>query len=147
MTKIVSRRARASLTTALVASLLCAPSTGEAQQTLPYDPEEPVPLGYHVEKRPRYGLLITGAGLSATAIGCFVYASSQRKEELRSKESQEFPTESTSFYALGTLFTLAAVPVLLVGLTKKQVLVADPPLQFAPLVGKGFGGIGVGGTF
>lgn len=137
---------RVCMPTTLVASLVFAAPRAAAQETLPYDPEEPVPVGYHVEERPRYHLLITGAALSGVAIGWLVYANGQRAEELRAKDSQEFPSPSTVSYTLAALHGIAALPVLLVGLVSKKVLVADS-LKFAPLVSSSFGGLVVGGTF
>jgi len=54
---------------AAVTSLLVVCASGGARADMPrqlaYDPEQPVPAGYHVEHRTRYGLAISGIALFA----------------------------------------------------------------------------------
>ena len=39
----------------------------DSQRRLAYDPEQPIPAGYHLEHRTRYGLAISGIALFAAA--------------------------------------------------------------------------------
>jgi hypothetical protein len=47
--------------------VVCAPSgaRADAPRQLAYDPDQPIPAGYHIEHRTRYGLAISGIALFA----------------------------------------------------------------------------------
>ncbi|MBK7397652.1 MAG: hypothetical protein IPJ34_15495 [Myxococcales bacterium] len=147
----------------LLASLLTAATFATtapsfAQETLSYDPEQPVPSGYHVEERPRLGLIISGAVLTGIGAGFVAYGFGQRSEErdktaaLRANDptyqgSAGHAGSSMSF-VFGGVFAAVGLPLLIVGLSsKKKVLVSDTQVKVAPVVGKGFAGIGLSGTF
>ena len=146
----------------LLASLLTAATlattTPSFAETLSYDPEQPVPSGYHVEERPRLRLIISGAVLTGIGAGFVAYGFGQRSEErdqtaaLRANDptyqgSVGHAGSSISF-VFGGIFAAVGLPLLIVGLSsKKKVLVSDPQVNVAPVVGKGFAGIGLSGTF
>ncbi|MBL8718034.1 MAG: hypothetical protein JNL79_18790 [Myxococcales bacterium] len=146
----------------LLASLLTAATLATTApsfaQTLSYDPEQPVPMGYHVEERPRLGLLITGAALTGVGASLVAYGFVQRSDErdqaaaLRANDptyqgSAGHAGSSVSF-VFGGIFAAVGLPLLIVGLSsKKKVLVSDPQVNVAPVVGKGFAGFGLSGTF
>ena len=89
-----------------------------APETLPYDSNQPIPAGYHVEKKVRLGLLIPGAVL--TGIGLFGIVGF----EASSHTSRE---DKTAFDVVwGLLFLGPGLPLLLVGLlSPKKYLQRD----------------------
>jgi hypothetical protein len=102
-----------------------APTTGPAAKppayvgpaTMPYNSDYPPPAGYHVEKKLRLGLLITGAIL--TGLGALFITAIQV-----SKGSDT--GKSIGSIAVGVVFLGPGIPLLLVGaLAQKKVLVRD----------------------
>jgi len=83
--------------------------------TMRYDEEQPVPAGYHVESKPRLGLLITGAVLSG--IGLFGIVAIEASTGTRREDKNVFDV------LLGLVFLGPGLPLLLVGLLspKKQL--------------------------
>ncbi|WP_394821183.1 hypothetical protein [Pendulispora albinea] len=83
------------------------PQTGPAPETLAYNSGEPIPAGYHVETKPRLGLLISGSILTGIgALGIVAMEAGGNKRE-----------EKTAFDVVwGLLFFGPGLPLLLVGL-------------------------------
>ncbi len=81
--------------------------------TLPYDSDEPIPAGYHVESKPRLGLIISGSILSA--IGLFGIVGIEAAGDHVSRN------DKTAFDVVwGLLFLGPGLPLLLVGLSSPK---------------------------
>lgn len=140
----------------LLAGFLCATTlaatvsaaTPSSAETLRYDPERPVPFGYHVEERPRYGLAITGAALTSVSAVCLVAGFAER-ERASTRHGESIGLGGPAIlFVMGGLLGAVGLPLLVVGVSsKKKVLVSDGALELAPVLGRGFGGVGLSGTF
>lgn len=85
--------------------------------SMPYNSDYPPPAGYHVEKKLRLGLLITGAIL--TGLGALFITAIQVSHGTDTGKS-------VGSIAVGVLFLGPGIPLLLVGaLAPKKVLVRD----------------------
>jgi hypothetical protein len=104
-------------TTAPPATSAAKPPAYVGPASMPYNSDYPPPAGYHVEKKLRLGLLITGAIL--TGLGALFITAIQV-----SKGSDT--GKSLGSIAVGVIFLGPGIPLLLVGaLAQKKVLVRD----------------------
>jgi hypothetical protein len=170
-------RSLVSVAAALVV-LVAVPSRARAQQGLEPVPfaqrqalsawqdGDPVPFGYHAERKPRIALLVSGSLTFAVpyALGAATAAGSDYKELyvpvvgpfLAAAKIDSRPCSWCGARALGTAVMAAAgvvqavgAAMLVAGAVGRQVLEADEPgsVSVAPMVLPSGGGVGVSGQF
>jgi len=122
-----------------------------------YDPEQPVPVGYHVEEHPRIAMAITGGALVTTGAGFIIYGLHERETERRSYEAARaadpsyegdagFSAGTMSLYA-GVAIAAVGAPFLIIGLTTKRSVLVRDNVAITPIATPSFGGLAVAATF
>jgi len=145
---------RRTLALVLASTFTLTTALAQGGQVLPYDDEQPVPVGHHLETRPRLGLAITGGALLATGATFFAYGWSYRQSEIRKNDASEdaaaFANPGSGGEVLmwtGGVIAAVGVPLLLAGIfAKKTVLVRDD-LAVAPVITPAFGGLSLSARF
>lgn len=128
------------------------PAPYRGPERMPYEDDQDIPKGYHLEKKPRLGLIITGAILSG--IGVLGIVAFDVQSDVTSGERLGFDV------VWGSLFLGPGLPLLLVGLaTSSKSLVRDdlgqaklvmpkaPPFFFSVDPRKEHPGVKLGFTF
>jgi len=95
-------------------------------QRMPYESDDPIPTGYHVESHPRLGLLISGSIL--TGIGVLGIVAFDLQGDVTSSDRAAFDI------VFGSLFLGPGLPLLIVGLaSSRKDLVRDDVSLIQPL--------------
>ncbi|HEX7664761.1 MAG TPA: hypothetical protein VF407_09625 [Polyangiaceae bacterium] len=128
------------------------PPAYKGPERMPYSDDDDIPKGYHVEKRARLGLIITGAIL--TGIGAIGIVAFDVQDHVTGSERVAFDV------VWGSLFMGPGLPLLIVGLaTSNKSLVRDdlgtaklvkpkaPPFFFSVDPHKEHPGVKLGFTF
>jgi hypothetical protein len=103
-------------------------------QRMEYETDDPVPAGYHVEKHPRLGLLISGSIL--TGIGVLGIVAFDAQRDVTGSDRLGFDI------VFGSLFLGPGLPLLIVGLaSSRKELVRDDISLIQPIY-KALGGQG-----
>ncbi len=131
----------------------------DAPKTLPWDGTEPVPAGYHPERRVRKGLVIggsitLGAGWFATMIVVGLSGTDAQKPwgwipvvgPLGAALADD--KESRAYLVLGGIQAVGAAMLLGGIFAKKQVLVRDDlAITVTPVAAPSIAGLAIGGAF
>ncbi len=113
---------------AIPSLILFAALSAEAAE-LRYDPRAPIPSGYHVERRVRYGMLISGGVVFTAGAGFFA----------------KDPKGYLGAFGLAGMIT-GSVLFLVGAFSRPRVLVPDTVAP-VPIVAAGFAGLNVHGSF
>lgn len=141
-TVVGMRRGAVPVLLATIASMSLSTLVGTAHAKR-YDPDQPIPAGYHVEERGHRGLVIPGA--IASGVGCLLFIGAAAQAQASSHAD-----DWKLFAALGTLFAVPGVTLLTIGLSlpPRKVLVRDKVhFSVAPMLAKDTLGGSVGFSF
>ncbi len=117
---------------ALLTAVALAPALGRAEESWPYRRDEPLPPGFHVEKRANKALIITGGAVFGAGVFVLVAGiatASRKRDSTVCPDHDCSNTSANSLMAGGAALLGIGVVLTLVGIATPRLVVlrGDPP--------------------